>query len=233
MKFCTAVTFALAAAGVNAFTPAFKPATKAISASSLNGIFYLDDVYVPTESPQDLPPGAIPAMSPPSEISEGQVRALFYLWNDALATGDSRIVAKRYSEDPLLLPTISDTPRTEYGTIKEYFDSFLKLEPQGTITDGHITIGNGWARDAGIYEFTMGVDGSKVKARYTFVYVYENGQWKISHHHSSVMPEASKSAGPGTKVTEDQIRNLFYLWNDALGTLVVRSCFRQKRFGMF
>jgi uncharacterized protein (TIGR02246 family) len=219
MKLSIAATFALAATGANAFAPAFRPATKAVSSSFLNGIFYLDDVYVPTVSPEDIPAGAIPAMSPPSEISEGQVRALFYLWNDALSTGDSRIVAKRYSEDPLLLPTVSDTPRTDYDSIKNYFDNFLKLAPQGTILDGHITIGNGWARDAGIYEFTMGASGDKVKARYTFVYVYENGQWKISHHHSSVMPEASKSAGPATKVTDDQIRNLFYLWNDALDTL--------------
>lgn len=226
MKFSkAAAALALTVAGASAFAPVFKPAAKAVSTSSLNGIFYLDDVFVPTDSPEDLPPGAIPAMSPPCSISEGQVRALFYLWNDALATGDSRIVAKRYSEDPLLLPTVSDTPRTDYETIKDYFDNFLKLEPQGIILDGHITIGNGWARDAGIYEFTMGVDGSKVKARYTYVYVYENGQWKISHHHSSVMPEASKSAGPGARVTEDQIRNLFYLWNDALGKLILSSSF--------
>ena len=127
MKLSTAATFALAMAGVNAFAPAFKPATKAVSSSFLNGIFYLDDVYVPTESPENLPPGAIPAMSPPSQISEGQVRALFYLWNDALATGDSRIVAKRYSSEPLLLPTVSDTPRTDYDSIKSYFDNFLQL----------------------------------------------------------------------------------------------------------
>jgi hypothetical protein len=36
----------------------------------------------------------------------------------------------------------------------------------------------------------MGADGSKVKGRYSFVYVYEDDTWKISHHHSSVMPEA-------------------------------------------
>ena len=35
-----------------------------------------------------------------------------------------------------------------------------------------------------------GATGDKVKARYTYVYTYEEGEWKIAHHHSSVMPEA-------------------------------------------
>jgi len=54
----------------------------------------------------------------------------------------------------------------------------------------YVMIGNNWCEDAGIYEFTMGATGDKVKGRYSFVYVWEDGQWKISHHHSSVMPEA-------------------------------------------
>jgi ketosteroid isomerase-like protein len=40
----------------------------------------------------------------------------------------------------------------------------------------------------------MGKDGSKVKARYSFIYVFEDGEWKISHHHSSAMPEAMMQA---------------------------------------
>lgn len=36
----------------------------------------------------------------------------------------------------------------------------------------------------------MGADGSKDKARYSFIYVFEEGDWKIAHHHSSVMPES-------------------------------------------
>ena len=54
------------------------------------------------------------------------VRSLFYLWNDALATGDSRIVAARYAPDAVLLPTVSDTPRTNPEAIKDYFDAFLQ-----------------------------------------------------------------------------------------------------------
>merc|ERR1712176_294021 len=72
--------------------------------------------------------------------------------------------------------------------------------------------------DAGIYEFTMGIDGSKVKARYSFIYVYEDGQWKISHHHSSVMPEAFLGKPSTPSITEQEVGDLFHLWNDALAT---------------
>jgi hypothetical protein len=86
------------------------------------------------------------------DITEDEVRALFSLWNNALATGDSRIVAKRYAKEPVLLPTVSDVPRTDFEGLKDYFDGFLLKEPQGKILEGDIRIGDGWCQDAGIYE---------------------------------------------------------------------------------
>ena len=52
----------------------------------------------------------------------------------------------------------------------------------------------------------MGVDGSKVKARYSYIYVWEDGAWKIAHHHSSVMPEAMLAAAADSeeKVEEEE-----------------------------
>jgi uncharacterized protein (TIGR02246 family) len=130
-------------------------------------------------------------------------------------TLDSDVVTKRYSKEAVLLPTVSDIPRTDYDSIKNYFDAFLLRKPQGEVTDSFVTVGEGWAKDVGIYEFTMGDNGDKVKARYSFVYVFEDGQWKIAHHHSSMMPESSG----GPSITEDEVKDLFYLWNDALATL--------------
>merc|ERR1719343_844337 len=150
-----------------------------------------------------------------AKINEEEVRALFSLWNNALATGDSRIVASRYAESPVLLPTVSDKPRTDFETVKDYFDAFLLKAPQGKILEGYIKIGENWASDTGIYEFTMGATGDVVKARYSFVYVYEGDEWKISHHHSSVMPE---EIALGKAITEEGVRSLFGLWNDALAT---------------
>ena len=85
------------------------------------------------------------------DITPKQVRALFSLWNNALATGDSRLVASRYAtkSGAVFFPTVSDTPRTDYAGIKDYFDAFLLKEPQVEILEGNIRIGDGWAQDAG------------------------------------------------------------------------------------
>lgn len=100
----------------------------------------------------------------------------------------------------------------------EIFTVMLFLLPfaaQGKILDSHVTIGHNWCQDVGIYEFTMGATGKKVKGRYSFVYVWEDEEWKINHHHSSVMPEGIVVAEP---ITEKEVRGLFKLWNDALAT---------------
>jgi uncharacterized protein (TIGR02246 family) len=152
-------------------------------------------------------------------ITEPEVKKLFNLWNDALDTLDSDKVAERYAKESVLLPTVSDTPRDDYASKKDYFDNFLKLKPQGKILESFVTIGDNWCNDVGIYEFTMGASGAVVRARYSFVYVFEEGQWKISHHHSSAMPEAATAAAAGPTITEPEVKKLFNLWNDALATL--------------
>ena len=159
----------------------------------------------------------------PLSITESEVQGLFHLWNDALATLDSDKVASRYGTNALLLPTVSDTPRNDYASIKDYFDHFLQIKPQGEILESFVQIGDcgNWAQDNGIYEFTMGATGAKVKGRYTFVYKKEGDEWKIAHHHSSQMPEEimPKKQEGAEYLTDDETRALFELWNDALATL--------------
>ena len=58
-------------------------------------------------------------------------------------------------QSPVLLPTVSDEPRTDFESVKDYFDAFLLKKPQGKILDGKITIGDGWASDSGIYEVRL------------------------------------------------------------------------------
>ncbi len=150
--------------------------------------------------------------------SEDYVRSLFKLWNDALASGDARLVARRFSKNAALLPTVSDEPRMNGEGIQAYFESFLKLKPQGEILLSKVHVGPGWAQDVGIYEFTLGSTNKKVKARYSFVYIFEDDQWKVLHQHSSQMPEEVMPID-APKLTAHQVGNLFHLWNDALDTL--------------
>ena len=119
---------------------------------------------------------------------EKKIAALFDRWNESLKTLDPDKVVANYSTDAVLLPTVSNTPRTTPAEIRDYFVKFLKSEPQGTIDRRIVKIACNEAKDVGIYTFKF-KDGSKVTARYSFVYEFENGKWLIDHHHSSAMPE--------------------------------------------
>ena len=92
-------------------------------------------------------PSGVVVLSQP--ITKAEVRGLFDLWNDALKTGDPATVAKRYGKDGVLLPTLSDVPRTDFEGIKDYFVGFLSKKPVGKILEGEIFVGNNWAQDAG------------------------------------------------------------------------------------
>jgi len=115
------------------------------------------------------------------------VRERFEVWNQALQSGDPEQVADLYSADALLLPTLSSQPRRSHAAIADYFRDFLARGPQGRIDSRSIELGCNQALDAGTYSFRL-ADGSRVAARYTFVYVFRDGQWQIRHHHSSLQP---------------------------------------------
>ncbi len=94
-----------------------------------------------------------------------------------------------YAEKSFLLPTLSNTPRDTREEKEDYFEHFLKNEPTGVVDERFIDIDCDSALDTGLYTFTYGTTGKKVKARYTFTYEYIDGDWKITSHHSSQMPE--------------------------------------------
>ncbi|WP_269631665.1 SgcJ/EcaC family oxidoreductase [Pelomonas sp. BJYL3] len=123
------------------------------------------------------------AKSDPAQIS-----ALFDRWNRSLATLDPEQVVANYAQDAVLLPTVSNKPRTNHAEIRDYFVHFLEKKPQGRIDRRVLKIGCNVAQDVGLYTFRF-KDGSEVSARYSYVYEYRDGQWLIAHHHSSAMPE--------------------------------------------
>lgn len=127
-----------------------------------------------------------------ANTTPAEVRALFDRWNGSLKTLDPAKVTANYSDDAVLLPTVSNKPRTNHAEIQDYFVHFLEKKPQGKIDKSHVKIACNKATDVGVYTFTLSDKAGhqqQVKARYSFVYEYKNGQWLISHHHSSAMPE--------------------------------------------
>ncbi|MEY4357813.1 MAG: hypothetical protein RL469_1139 [Pseudomonadota bacterium] len=134
--------------------------------------------------------------------TDADVAALFDKWNLTLTTLDSAKVADLYWPDGVLLPTVSNQPRTNTALIKDYFDHFLEKHPRGRIDERHVHHSCNLSVDMGLYTFFLLDKNGKpqeVNARYTYVYTYRNGTWKIQHHHSSAMPEpmsATPAAAP-------------------------------------
>jgi uncharacterized protein (TIGR02246 family) len=142
---------------------------------------------------------ALPAQAKPAKAAkcvtptQAQVDGLFTQFNNAWATKSPETVTKLFAKDAVLLATVSNKPRLNHTEIQDYFVSFLKSSPVGTINSSTFKLGCNSAARVGTWTVTLtdAATGAKtdVKARYSFIYRMEGGQWKIDHLHSSAMPE--------------------------------------------
>jgi uncharacterized protein (TIGR02246 family) len=126
-------------------------------------------------------------------VTQADVESLFGAFNNAWATKNPDTVAQLFTKDAVLLATVSNTPRTDHASIRDYFVGFLKPNPVGTINSSTVKIGCNTAARLGTWTVTVTdpSTGTKtdIKARYSFLYRIEDGVWKIDHLHSSMMPE--------------------------------------------
>jgi uncharacterized protein (TIGR02246 family) len=125
------------------------------------------------------------ACNPPLK---SEVAALFDRWNASLRTGDPKKVVANYAPYSVLLPTVSNRARFTAAEKEDYFKHFLERKPEGKIDDRAIEVDCNSATDSGLYTFRF-VDGTSVRARYSFSYKRVGNDWLISSHHSSGMPE--------------------------------------------
>lgn len=127
-------------------------------------------------------------------VTPAAVEAQFARFNDAWATGNPDVVTALFTSQPVLLATVSNTPRTTPAQVRDYFVSFLRNKPVGRINTSTVEIDCNTASRLGTWTVTLTnpETGAKsdVHARYSFIYRFENGDWKIDHLHSSMMPEA-------------------------------------------
>jgi uncharacterized protein (TIGR02246 family) len=126
-------------------------------------------------------------------VTAAAVESQFDAFNAAWATKDPTKVTSLFTRDAVLLATVSNKPRTTTAGVQDYFVNFLKGSPVGTINTSTISLGCNTAMRLGTWTVTLtnAETGAKtdVKARYSFIYKLEDGQWKIYHLHSSMMPE--------------------------------------------
>lgn len=135
---------------------------------------------------------AVGALSLVTAPSEAEIAALFDTWNDTLQNGSPHDMAMLYAEDGVLLPTVSNQPRSNRPEMTDYFEHFQKLSPRGVINEQYIQVLDAnTAVNSGIYTFDVVRAGQAdfVVARYNFIYEKVGGKWLIKSHHSSAMPE--------------------------------------------
>ena len=106
-------------------------------------------------------------------------------------------VADRYAPGAVLLPTLSNTPANTRATIVAYFVDFLKKQPEGEFemnagqSPNIKLLGPGVASLSGTAKFTLKAQNNDVvRVRKTFIFQKFNGDWLITEHHSSLMPQA-------------------------------------------
>jgi len=126
-------------------------------------------------------------------IDSAMIEKQFDRFNKAWATKDPDIVASLFAPDAVLLPTLSDEERTTPASIRRYFVYFLKGAPVGRIDTSSIRLGCNmaarmcnWSVD--LIDPATG-EKSTAEARYTFIYRYLNGSWRVEHLHSGLLPD--------------------------------------------
>ena len=109
-------------------------------------------------------------------------------WVDKIRTNDPKQVVDLYHNDGLLLGTFSDKERVGHDLILKYFENLFKSKVDVEIITQHKYETESLVTNSGFYNFI--VDGKTKNARFSFVFIKTDDDWKILSHHSSVLPES-------------------------------------------
>ena len=121
-------------------------------------------------------------------MSDSITSELLQKWINAIKNNDPKEVVNLYHDDGILLGTFSNKERIGHELILEYFENLLKSPVEVEIVSEHASVSESVAVNSGLYNFVT--DGKTINARFSFVYHKNNDEWKITSHHSSVIPES-------------------------------------------
>jgi uncharacterized protein (TIGR02246 family) len=125
-------------------------------------------------------------------MNKEQIEILTQNWINTLATQSPKEVVNLYTDAAILIPTVSNKIRKTREEKLAYFKTFLQQKPKANITESTVTLNSDGATHTGKYVFNLETDKGpqSITCRFTFQFKQvENGEWKITHHHSSLNPE--------------------------------------------
>ena len=110
-------------------------------------------------------------------------------WIERVRSNEPTLVTELYDEYALLLGTFSNIERQGSKLIYDYFNGLLSSKVDVEIISEHTHNFDNLEVCSGLYNFI--VNGDTIEARYSFVFIQVNDDWKILSHHSSVLPKSS------------------------------------------
>ena len=108
-------------------------------------------------------------------------------WIEKIRSNNANEVSDLYHKDGLLLGTFSNIERNGQKLILEYFKNLLKSQVDIEIITKHEYKTEAIATASGLYNFIL--NGKKIEARFSFVFLKTKKKWEILSHHSSVLPK--------------------------------------------
>ena len=129
------------------------------------------------------------ALAGPGEEANGAIDR----WSAAYSSNDPEAVVKTYRPDAVLLGTVSPVMSEGTDAIRTYFAPLKGSGNKNTVGERRtLVLSDNAVLVTGFYEFTRVKEGKPVPApaRFTMLLIKHDGEWLISHHHSS--PRAQK-----------------------------------------
>ena len=108
-------------------------------------------------------------------------------WIEKIRSNNANEVSDLYHKDGLLLGTFSNIERNGQKLILDYFKNLLKSQVDVEIITKHEYENECIATVSGLYNFIL--NGKKIEARFSFVFLKTKKKWKILSHHSSILPK--------------------------------------------
>ncbi|MGH1461947.1 MAG: SgcJ/EcaC family oxidoreductase [Neptuniibacter sp.] len=122
-----------------------------------------------------------------------EVKSTITRWAAAFSNSTTQEICSLYTDDAVLMGTLSPFYRNSSELIKEYFDSLFRQQKRSVeIIDIHAQTYGDTATCSGLYTFHWKSHDEQqvnLEARFTFVLVRQSEAWLIAHQHSSALPK--------------------------------------------